>query len=231
MRFNVVTFGSSFVDVYLTSPDFKVSGKFLCEIYGGKVPIDKLVITTGGGASNVAAGLERLGLQTACVTCVGRDHWGLFIRQELKKEGISPLYIQQVDQPTSYSTILVAADGGQTVLVYRGASNYLNREKVDWERLEADWFYVTSLGGDFQLLTKIVRTAQDKKIRLAFNPGSQEINAADKLVKFLPFCELLILNLNEAAKLTKHEIKNKQEIFQDAAKLGPRLVAISQGRQ
>ncbi len=211
MRFNVVTFGSAFVDVYLTSPDFKIvkskdspTGVAICEVYGAKINVKKMVMTTGGGATNVAVGLERLGLQTGCVCMVGRDDWGLFIRKELRKEGVSPLYIQETDEaPTSYSTMLVSGEGGRTALVYRGASNQLSWRQVAWDKLDGDWFYITSLGGDFNLLSKIVRTAQDKKIKIAFNPGSGEISAGDKLKAFLPHLDLLILNRLEASELTK----------------------------
>ena len=238
MKFEVVTFGSSFVDVYLTSKDFKMvktgsspTGVAMCEVYGGKIGVDKLVITTGGGATNTAVGFERLGVQTGCVTCVGKDHWGLFIRQELRKEGVSPIYIQQVEEPTSYSTILVGEDGGRSALIYRGASSKLSWHKVEWERLEADWYYVSSLGGDLNLLTKIIRTASEKKIKIAFNPGSSEISAEEKLKAFLPQIELLIVNRQEAARLTKHEFSNKEEILRDLRKLGPRMVAMTEGRK
>jgi fructokinase len=102
---------------------------------------------------------------------------------------------------------------------------------VDWEKLDGDWFYVSSLGGDLTLLTKIIRTAQSKKIKVAFNPGSQEIKAGDKLRAFLKEVDLLILNRQEAAELTKHEYKNKQAILKSASKLGVKLVAITEGRQ
>ncbi|MFH0943272.1 MAG: carbohydrate kinase family protein [Candidatus Beckwithbacteria bacterium] len=238
MKFEVVTFGSSFVDVYLSSKEFKMvrtgsspTGVAMCEVYGGKIGVDKLVITTGGGATNTAVGFERLGMQTGCVTCVGKDHWGLFIRQELRKEGVSPLYIQQVNEPTSYSTILVGEDGGRSALIYRGASSKLSWHKVDWEKLEADWYYISSLGGDLNLLTKIVRTAKEKKIKVAFNPGTSEISAQEKLKAFLPEVEVLIVNRQEAARITKHEFKNKEEILTDLRKLGPRLVTVTEGRK
>src|SRR3972149_10630433 len=140
MRFNVVTFGSAFVDVYLTSPDFKLlrcrcspTGVAICDVYGAKINVAKMVMTTGGGATNVAVGLERLGLQTGCVCMVGHDDWGLFVRKELRKEGVSPLYIQVDDQaPTSYSTMLVSEAGGRSALVYRGASSQLSWHQVAW---------------------------------------------------------------------------------------------------
>lgn len=227
MRFNVVTFGSAFVDVYLSSPEFKIvkskdspTGVAICEVYGAKINVKKMVMTTGGGATNAAVGLERLGLQTGCVCMVGRDDWGLFIRKELRKEGVSPLYIQETDEaPTSYSTMLVSEEGGRSALVYRGASNQLNWHQVAWDKLDGDWFYVTSLGGDFNLLSKIVRTAQDKKIKIALNPGSGELAAPQKLKAFLPHVDLLLLNREEAAKLPGV----------DKGKLGNKMTAITNG--
>ena len=216
MRFDVVCFGLSFVDVYLGSTEFKKVGPALCEVYGGKINVSKMVMTTGGGATNVAVGFERLGLQTAAVCAVGKDDWGLFVRKELQREGVSPVYIQQVDKPTSYSTILVAPDGGRTALVYRGASNELSGHKVDWEKLDPNWFYVSSLGGNFNLLGQIIRHSQKHKIKVALNPGSQEIKAVKKLRQFLPFVAVLILNRQEADGLGKLS--------------GPKIVAITEGR-
>ena len=234
----MVTFGSAFVDVYLTSPDFKIiksgrvaTGTALCEVYGGKVGVEKMVMTTGGGATNTAVGFERLGLQTACVCCVGRDDWGLFVRKELKKEGVSLLYIQQVEGQTSYSTMLVSEEGGRSALVYRGASNQLSWHKVEWDKLEPDWFYVSSLGGDLNMLSKIIRVAQDKQIKVAWNPGSKEMGAGKKLKPFLGLVEVLLVNRQEAARLTGHLFKNKEEIIRDVGKLGVKRVVVTEGRK
>jgi sugar/nucleoside kinase (ribokinase family) len=238
MKFDVVTFGSAFVDVYLTSPDFKIiksgkspTGVALCEVYGGKVGVDKMLVTTGGGATNTAVGFERLGLQTGCVCCVGKDDWGVYVRKELFREGVSPIYIQQVEEQTSYSTMLVSKEGGRSALVYRGASNKLSWRKVAWDKLRPKWFYISSLGGDLTLLTKIVRVAQEKGIKIALNPGSKEIAAEAKLKAFLAYAEVLLLNRQEAARLTKHMFKNKEEILEDVGKLGVKMVAVTEGRK
>lgn len=238
MKFDVVIFGSAFVDVYLTSKDFKMvktsksdTGVALCEVYGGKIAVEKQVITTGGGATNVAVGLERLGLQTGCVCCVGRDMDGLLVRKELKKEGVSLLYVQQSDKDTSHSTILVGENGGRSALVYRGASNQLSWSKVDWGRLSASWYYVSSLGGDLAMLTKIIRDAHQKKIKVIFNPGSKEIANIDKLKPFLAQVEVLILNLQEAAELTHHDYKNREAVMKDMGKLGVKMVVVTEGRK
>jgi len=116
-------------------------------------------------------------------------------------------------------------------LVYRGASNKLDWQKVEWGKLTPDWFYVSSLGGDLAMLTKIVRHAQKEGIRIAFNPGSREIAAGEKLKAFLPHVEVLLLNRQEAAKLTHHEFANREEILKDAGKLGARVVAVTEGKK
>lgn len=236
MKFDVVTFGSAFVDVFLESPDFKVvksdkvkGGVALCEVYGGKVAVKQLTITTGGGATNNAVGFERLGLQTAAVCCVGSDDWGLFVRKQLASEGVSPLYVQ-IDKKaqTSYSTILVADDGGRTVLAYRGASNRLSWAKVDWGKLMARWFHVSSLGGDLALLTKIIRTAQSRKIRVSLNPGNSELGM-ERLRSFLPHLDTLLLNQNEAEKLLG--VKGEAAVEQKLKALGAKRVVITRGRK
>ncbi len=83
MKFNVITFGSATYDIYLTSNDFELrkssEGMMLCELYGKKVEIEECVVTTGGGATNTAVCFERLGLQSAVIACVGRDHWGAIV--------------------------------------------------------------------------------------------------------------------------------------------------------
>jgi 5-dehydro-2-deoxygluconokinase len=43
----------------------------------------------GGCAGNIAVGTARLGLKSMMFSCVGKDEMGLFLRNELKKEGVN----------------------------------------------------------------------------------------------------------------------------------------------
>lgn len=210
MRFNVVVFGSAFYDTYILSDEFVLKqtsdGEMLCTPYGKKVELKDAVVTTGGGATNAAVCLERMGLQTGLVTCLGKDFWGRMVREQLEQEGVSPLYIQiNKLQKTSSSIALVGKDGDRTILVHRGASNYLSWKLVDWDRLDGDWAYLSSLGGDFTLLEKIIRWSKEKEIKLAFNPGGGELREREKLIKILPDLEILLLNKQEALQLIKED--------------------------
>ncbi|MBU0619200.1 carbohydrate kinase family protein [Patescibacteria group bacterium] len=239
MKFDVICFGSAFADVFLKSDEFKTvrsprvkTGVAMCGIMGGKLAVDELVMTTGGCATNAAVSFERKGLQAACIACVGNDFWGQFIKRELKNEGVSLIHLQtDKSRQTSCSTILVNQQGRRVALVYRNASNQLAWQKVKWQSLNSRWFYVGSLGGDLALLTKIVRTAQDKKVKIAFNPGSNEIKSRDQLVPFLKQVEVLLLNTVEAAQLTGIKISQKTAMFKKLRKMGPKVIALTQGSQ
>jgi len=212
--FDVVVFGSAFYDTYILSDEFTLKqttdGEMLCAPYGKKVELKDVVVTTGGGATNAAVCFERMGLQTGLVTCIGRDFWGRMVREQLEQEGVSPLYIQiHKSKKTSSSIALVGKDGDRTILVHRGASNHLSWRLVNWNKLDGDWSYLSSLGGDFALLEKIIRWSKEKEIKLAFNPGGGELREREKLIKILPDLEILLLNKQEALQLIGEDRINK----------------------
>lgn len=235
MKFDVVTFGSATYDIYLSSKEFELKktneGVMLCQMYGAKVLVDACVVVTGGGATNAAVCFERMGLQSGIVACLGRDHWGSLVRAKLAEEGVSLIHLQSTTKkPTSSSVVLVGKDGGRTLMVYRAASNLLSWRKVDWQRLDARWLYVSSLGGDFNLLTKIIRLCREKDIKLAFNPGSQELERNKELKQALHYVDVLLFNKQEALMLlgkTDGQTLKDEEMFG----LGAKLVVVTEGRK
>ncbi|NMB56571.1 carbohydrate kinase family protein [Candidatus Beckwithbacteria bacterium] len=235
MKFNVLCFGSATIDIYLTSADFKIykkeEGPMLCTEYGGKINLDDNLMTTGGGATNVAVCFERLGLQTGLIACVGRDYWASIVRAKLRDEGVSLVHLQATaKKPTSSSIVLVGQDGGRTILVHRAASNLLSWYKVDWDRLDADWIYASSLGGDFKLLAKMIGLSKNKQIKIAFNPGGSELEDRKTLLSFLPFIHILILNKQEFLDLLGKD-GNEEFKQKDVLKLGCEMVLITEGRK
>ena len=224
MKFDLIVFGSAFYDTYITSDEFKVKhtqeGMMLCELYGKKIEIKDVVVTTGGGATNAAVCFERMGLQSALVSCLGRDSWGRMVKEQLEQEGVSLLYLQTDKKyKTSSSIALVGNDGDRTILVHRGASNHISWHNVDWNRLDGCWAYISSLGGDFSLLDKILFWANDKKIKLAFNPGGGELKEVNKLNKTLSNLEILLLNKQEAIQLTGDKELKKTWFYECGAQI------------
>lgn len=202
----IVTIGSATLDVYLKSKAFKEikSENFLtgigeCLALGSKNNVSDIFVDTGGGATNTAFTFQNLGISTSILTRVGDDLFGREVEAVLKSKNINLEYLQKdKKETTSYSTLLLLEAGQRSILVYRGASNNLTLPK----NIKADWFYITSLGGDIKLLDKILIFAKKNKIKVAYNPGLEDLKfGLNKLKKYFKQLEVLNFNREEASAL------------------------------
>lgn len=208
-NYDVVTVGAATLDIFMRSDKFKVmssdavpGGVAMCEVYGGKMEVDEVTIASGGGATNIAVSMARKDLRTACICEMGNDPQALIVHQELEEAFVDTRYVvQEPDETTAVSVILIAHDGGRSIMVHRGASAMLTKRDLPWEEIETRWMHISSLGGNIDLLKDILSWAQKKKVRVSFNPGMKEIKHGEELVKLLPKVEVLFLNREESDTL------------------------------
>lgn len=211
----IITIGSATLDVYLLSKAFKLvkSKRFLtgmggCLTLGSKNDVADIFVDTGGGATNAAATFVGLGIPVSCLTRVGDDLFGREIERVLKAKKIKTDLLQiDKNRKTSYSTLLMISSGQRSILVYRGASNFIEFPANP----KADWFYVTGLGGNLKILDKIFSYASVHNIKIAWNPGSGELRLGlEKLRKYIARAEIFNVNREEAAELVgvKYEEMN-----------------------
>ena len=215
--FDFVCIGSATQDVFvrsdaskiLTIADMREESQFLCFEYGGKIDVEHIEFTTGGGATNAAVSLARLGARAAFIGRIGPDEIGQLVLRELAAAGVDIAHHQKSnDEATGYSVILTSYEGDRTVLTHRGASTQIRPDLIDWSLLDqSEWLYVTSLSGESaRVLEPIAEKAPATDLRIAFNPGSTQIRAGmDGLKDFLAQTEVLLLNKEEAARLSGRE--------------------------
>ncbi len=172
---------------------------------GAKLELDKVMFTTGGGATNAAATFAKHGFDVSFMGKIGDDPAGKHVLSDLQALGVDVSMIKcDLDGTTGYSTLLLAPRGERTVLVYRGVSQELRASDFNhFAKLKADWLYVTSLSGNFPLLESLVSYAKTHSIKLAINPGSEELKQKERLLKLLPEFEVVSLNKEEALELVK----------------------------
>ncbi|MCX6745736.1 MAG: carbohydrate kinase family protein [Candidatus Parcubacteria bacterium] len=233
---DIISIGSATKDVFLISKDFKLikssqfkTGVGECFAYGSKVELGDIYFDTGGGATNSACTFANFGLRPAVVSKVGKDIYGLEILHVLADKGVNISNIAtDRNHKTAYSTILVVPAGDRTVLVYRGASANFSAQDFNWQKLMTKWFYITSLAGNFSVLNKIWSFAKKKKMKISWNPGSDELKAGQaKLAKLMKQAYIFNVNKEEAEKLTgKKEIK---QMFGVINKLSPGYNLITDG--
>lgn len=169
---------------------------------GAKLTLDNVYFDTGGGATNAAVTFARQGLRAVFMGKIGHDPAGAEVIRVLRKEGVGTDHVAyDAKQGTSYSTLLLAPNGERTILNYRGASHNLSRHDFNIKSLSADWLYVSSLAGNFDLLGRLLKHAQASGIKVALNPGGAEIAGGRKLRKLLPLVEVLTGNREEMQQI------------------------------
>ncbi len=231
--YDVITIGSATRDVFLISDDIKViksakssTGAFECLPLGSKIEVNKLVLTSGGGATNAAATFATLGLKSAAVGRIGNDSPGRGLKDELKGHKIGTSLIKTVPGgQTGYSALITTPKGERTVLVYRGVSAKISAKDIPWPKLKAKWLYITSLGGNLALIKRIVNEAYKRNTQVAYNPGMSEIKKGWKaFAPLLPKLSMLMMNTEEAAELTGKPARDLTGIMNEFARYNLILV-------
>jgi sugar/nucleoside kinase (ribokinase family) len=170
---------------------------------GAKLTVDKVVFSTGGGATNAAVTFARQGHASSFVGKLGNDVAASNVIAELDKEAIDTRYV--IHHPTlgtQYSTILLADNGERTILIYRGAAN--SHEAKDYTSIDFsqfEWIYISSFAGAFDALDTILTRAKSANVKVMFNPGDGELSNPEKLRSLLEDVDVLSVNKEEAAKI------------------------------
>lgn len=237
--FDVITIGSATRDVLLEAEGFELrkhadspTGVEQCFPLGSKIEIKKIVFTTGGGGTNAAVTFGRQGFKTACVGVVGDDFASEEILKELKQEGIDVKYIHKHEEGhTAYSIILVHPSAERTILSYKGEGQHFDVKHVPIRDFKANWFYIDSLGGHYDLLEALVNHAVKNKIMIAFNPGGKELaHGLEKLRPILKQVNIFAANKEEAAELVGTKPTEQRETLKRLADVCKGIIVSTDAR-
>ncbi len=205
----IVSLGSALQDIYLIDRDdfasTTIAGQSIFGelLIGSKVDIDKVRYEVGGGGTNTAVGLARLGHEVVLIGNVSHDVAGEAVLACLDQENVDSSYVEFVRGGTGCSVILLDAKTGEhTILTHRGVSGeFGNLKPDDLELISPDWLYATSLDGDMELLLEFFEKAHALNAQVMFNPGAAEIEKLPKLIGLLGEVDVLLVNKREAARI------------------------------
>ena len=227
---DVISIGGATIDIFAKSKQFIVDNNLLSLEYSSKAEISQSLICSGGGATNSAVSFSRLGLKTASLSLIADDHLSNYITDDLKKESVGTnLLIKNKNDTTDFSIILVAPDGGRSILTNRGNTR-LEEKNINWDKIpKAKWFYITSLEGNLDLLEKLIGFAKENNTKIALNPGNRELTQRKKLLPLLKLVDFLLLNKTESETLVGLDINNK-DFWNHLVSHSPPTVAVTNGR-
>jgi len=217
MKFDVVTFGSAVVDVFVNT-DVAEKNKLISYPVGTKILIKDMKIDVGGGGTNTAVAFARLGLKTGWIGELGDDENGRKILESLKKEKVKFLGRLVKGELTGYSVILDSGGGDRTILTYKGANDEVSMSDI--KKFKAKWVYFgSSLGKSLQTEKKLAKILKKRNTKLAFNPSMYLIKKED-LSSLLKLCDILILNKEEAQTLTRKKENLSENLHKLVARKG-----------
>ena len=236
--YDVITVGSATVDVFAKTHfselikiiDPKGETDLLAFPSGTKILIDDLEFTTGGGGTNTAVALSRLGHKVGFIGKLGEGTNSDFIHKVLAKEKIE-LLCSHGKGNTGYSVILDTLEHDRTILTHKGVNDELKIKDIPFKKLKTRWFYFSAMMGEsFHTLERIAEFARQKNIKVAFNPSTYLAEKGkNHLKQILSGTELLVLNKEEACLLVD---KDEMEGLLFRLKgLGPRIVTITDGKK
>ena len=244
-KFDCLTIGSATQDimfytdeaVILKNPKDIIRQKLIAFKYGAKVSAQSIYFTLGGGAQNAAVAMSKLGLKVGILTAVGSDGIAEEIKANLKRYKIDASLLKVYrGHRSSFSFIVNTGKLKEHVIfTYRGANFVVKFSPADLAKIKADWFYLTSLSGDYwrSNLRTVFAAAEKKKVKMAWNPGSSQLKAGYKnLARFIKHTQVFNVNKDEAIELVLSygkKVTNIQKLLFIIKSWGPEIVVITDG--
>ncbi|MDP2638182.1 MAG: carbohydrate kinase family protein, partial [Candidatus Levybacteria bacterium] len=156
------------------------------------------------------------------------DEFAQKIINTLSNEKVNTANVIQTNgQQSSFSTI-INHKGERTIF-----SEHVKRShNFNFDNVSTKWVYLTSIGEDWKnAYQKTVDFVKRTNSLLAFNPGTLQINGDMKDIKNVLFqTNVLFVNKEEAQALLKNSDQNMQTILKKLQKHGPKIIAITDGK-
>jgi ribokinase len=172
----------------------------------------------GGKGANQAVAAARMGAAVHMVGCVGKDAFGIELRQHLIEEGIKTDHvIERADQATGVALIQVDEKGQNSIAVAGGANLSLTEEDVVGALNEIGDFatLVMPLETPLRAVFAAARVAKEKGARVILNPApAQKLD--EQLLKMV---DVLVPNEHEIQLITGIDCRNDRGLRNAAAKL------------
>jgi ribokinase len=199
---NVIVLGSLNMDLVVRTERIPRPGETVHGMDFRTVP--------GGKGANQAAAAARLGVQVKMLGRVGEDAFGHEMLQNLSAQGVGTSRVRQdAGAPSGTATIVVQADGENTIIVVPGANGQVTAQDVDDNRdLLANADYLVM---QFEVPLPVVRhaiaQAEALGVRVVLNPApAYTVDAA-----FLRGVYCLVVNETEAETLTGLAVSGREE--------------------
>ena len=179
-----------------------------------KIVADNFISCGGGPAANAAVMVSKLGFSSAFAGYLGEDLYGDKHWQELLQYRIATQLIIRGASPTPVSTVLVKPDGKRALVNYKGNTQPLPANAIDFTRLQAKTILFD--GHEPHISTPLAQTARKQGIPMVLDAGSvhQGTLALMQQVDYLVCSE----------KFARHFAEDQTAALKHLAQIAPTVV-------
>jgi sugar/nucleoside kinase (ribokinase family) len=177
---------------------------------GADLPVESIQVRAAGSAGNTALALARLSHRPHLVGCVGDDHFGQFILEELAAAGVEGGVGVLPDEPTGISIAFEGPGRDRSFLTLLGSLQRLQASMVPSEALAKDfvlfcgYFSLPSLRGEptIRLLERVRADGGYTLFDCDWDPGGWTEESREEVVQILPLVDVFLPSEDEARGLT-----------------------------
>jgi sugar/nucleoside kinase (ribokinase family) len=177
-------------------------------------PDDKLIAsdvktTLGGGGSNTATALAKLGINVKLLTVVGTDHTADELLLELKTKGVATNYVQQIEGKTGRTIILLDDQKRSTKIGYHGVCSDLSKV-LELKNIHEDFSHIHLVSTRIATVAQTIQMKGSRSISLDF--GAKTLLSSKKeIFGILDQLDLVFMNQSVFHELFQKRI---QEVVQ-----------------
>lgn len=200
---NVLVVGELNIDVILN----RIKG---FPVIGEEIVADDMNITMGSSSAIFACNISTLGIDTSFCGMVGKDSFGKFILDELKRKRIDTTYITESPEHKTGVTIVLNYSQDRANVTYCGAINAFNITNVPIEKLKqfnhlhlSSYFLQKGLQADIPKLFKSAKeNGLSTSLDLQWDPDNKWQFPYEES---LPFVDVFLPNESEILLLAAND--------------------------
>lgn len=203
---DVVVVGSCFFDLLTYIPRFPKPGE---TIHG-----EKFLSDFGGKGANMCIMAAKLGGRNVMVSMVGDDTFGRETIGNFKKFGVNTDWINITNEAaTGISNSIVDNDGEPSFISIPGANKLLTVGHVHQAKsvIEKGKVLIANCGIPLSTALEALKLGKASGLVTVYNPAPKVLTELDG--EFYTNTDVLVLNMDEAASLTRASVGDKDEVM------------------
>lgn len=234
--YDLISIGSISIDMYFKGDTLTNDESRFNLAIGGKYQVEHFHAGLGGGAANVAIGVQKHHYKTAVMGKIGNNQFKGLILKHLKDHEITTKLCEEEDNYMKISSILLSPSGERTIIHYETPHEHIIKSKEDLKKIDnTKIVYMSNLWRvPLEERKQILAHATAKKIVTIVNLGIADCRRPiDQIESLLHNVNVLIINTHEFAEIVKKpisEVSFKKDVTDLLPLLKTKIVVVTDGK-